>query len=151
MSVIIEAIRMPLEFLPPADAVYEVSATPFQATGIGMLFLDTAMKLNKAKEMAEAGEMSGKYDDDAIENTIDFLAMYGDASALAAGSDAIAKLAIPPSRLTMVELSIIACVCQIGVQIMPNTEDWAEFVASWLRGVRQQILDDHAVRSEVSQ
>lgn len=149
---IIEAIKMPQEFLPPADAVYEVSATPFQAVGIGMLFLETSMKLSRAKEMAESGyDGGGKFTEGEISEAAEFLTLYGDSSTLAIGTDAIARLAMPPSRLTMVELSLIASVCQIGTLLMKNTDDWSEFVASWFRGVRQQILDDHAVRSEVQQ
>ena len=52
-ATIIEAIQMPAGVMPPADAVYEVSATPFQATAVGMLFIDTSMKLHKAKELAD--------------------------------------------------------------------------------------------------
>lgn len=149
-STVIDAIRMPEAFLPPADAVYEVSATPFQSTAIGMLFLDTAIKLNKARDVADSGEtFGGEYTPESVEAAQEFLAIYGDPSALAIGTDAIARLAMPPSRLTMTDLAIIASICQVGAMLMPNTDDWAEFVASWLRGVRQQILDDHAVRSEV--
>lgn len=150
-ATIIEAIQMPAGVMPPADAVYEVSATPFQATAVGMLFIDTSMKLHKAKELAEADVDNAveKYGREAVDTTMEFLSLYGDSAALMLGTEAVARLAAPPSRLTLADLCILASVCQIGVQLMPNSDDWAEFVASWLRGVRQQIIDDHAVRSEV--
>lgn len=149
-TAIIDAFRMPPEVMPPHDAVYEVNVTPFQACAVAMLFLDTAMKLSKAKELAEEGAMAEKYAFDEIESTKEFLSIYGSPAALSLGTDAVARLNMPSARLSMMELSVITCVCQIGVNILPNSDDWAECIASWLRGVRNQILEDHVVRTEVS-
>lgn len=144
-NVMMDRFRMPGEKMPSPDAVFEVEATPFQAVSVTMLFLESVARLEHAKELFADGKYPPMIDPlDAVE----FFAKYGDPEAHAIGADACRRLASNTPTLTFGELCCIAVICRLGVALIKDADDWAEFVGKWLEKVRKQVLDDYQVRSE---
>lgn len=137
--------RMPGEKMPSADAVFEVSATPFEAVAVSALFLESVARLCFAHKMLVEGKCPPELD--PVEAAL-FFDKYGDAEAHAAGAAACRRLASNAPTLTFGELCCIAVICRLGVSLMREADDWADFVGRWLEKVRKQVLDDHEVRSE---
>lgn len=144
-NALMDRFRMPGEKMPEPDAVFEVSATPFEAVAVSALFLESTARIAFAKKMFSEGTLPPELDPAEAEA---FFLKYGDPDAHAAGVDACRRLASNAPTLTFGELCCVAVICRLGVSLMREADDWADFVGRWLEKVRKQVLDDHEVRSE---
>lgn len=144
-TAMMDRFRMPGEKMPDANAVFEVSATPFEAVAVTMLFMESVARLEYARGLFASGQHPPEVDPlDAVE----FFAKYGDPEAHAGGVAACRRLATNSPTLTFGELCCIAVICRLGVALIRDADDWADFVGRWLEKVRKQVLDDYQVRSE---
>lgn len=144
-KMLLNSFRIEQSKMPPADAVFEVAATPFEAVSVITLFDESVLRIRRTRELYESGEGGGIIDP---EYATKFFAKYANPSDHDLGAIATRRLAAHRPLLSYGELCCIAVICHLGVALMENSEDWARHVAGWFSKVRDQVLEDYLVRSE---
>lgn len=142
---LLNSFRIEQSQMPAPDQVFEVSATPFEAVSVISLFDESVLRIKKSKEMWEAGVPDSDVDP---EYAIAFFERYANPDDHAAGAIAARRLATHCPTLAYAELCCIAVICHLGIALMRDSEDWAAHVGGWFAKVRDQVLEDYAVRSE---
>ena len=142
---LLNSFRIEQSKMPDPEQVFEVSATPFEAVSVICLFDESVLRIKRSKELWEEGVSGSGVDP---EYAVSFFDRYANPDDHAAGAAAARRLATHTPTLAYAELCCIAVICHLGVALMRDSGDWAEHVAGWFSKVRDQVLEDYAVRSE---